>query len=900
MSGTTVMSPEFWQRIQEVVESALELGPCEREAFLERACTGDDALRKEVDSLLAVDDEAGIFLEKTALEVSNFDLPVARADSVVGKRLGPYKAVRQIGRGGMGTVYLAIREDDQYSKEVAIKIIKLGMDTDFILQRFRSERQILANLNHPNIAQLLDGGTTEDGLPYLVMEYVEGKPITQFCDEQKLTTDERLKLFRSVCAAVHYAHQNRVIHRDIKPNNILVTAGGDPKLLDFGIAKLVVPEASTQSVDQTATLMRLMTPEYASPEQIKGEPVRAASDVHSLGVLLYELLTGHRPYHLNNLAPQEIFKAICEEQPDKPSTAISRIKAQTDGATSRTLTPESVSKTRDGQPDKLRRKLKGDIDNIVLMAMRKEPRRRYESAEQLSEDIRRHLQSLPVIARKDTFAYRSAKFIGRNKTSVVTGSAVALLALLIGVSLSDFNGRVNAVQSVAVVPFINASGDSGADYLSDGITDNLKDGLSHLPGLRVVSHRSMPSDIRQEPNLESIGRDLKVEVVLSGKVIQQGDNLSVRAELFDVTKNRYIWSKQYSRSLSGILSLQIEILREVAEGLRLKISGQEETLRRRRYTDNTEAYQAYLKGRYLWTKRTEESLSKSIECFKQAIQKDPAYALAYAGMADSYIILGFIQRPGDAFPKAEENALKALQLDDSLSEAHTSLARVKQLFEQDWITTENEYHRAIELDPNYATAHLWYADYLLVSRRANEALSEMTLALQLDPLSLIVNANVGQYLYFAHQYDRAIDQCQKTLEIDSRLAAPHFLLGQSYEQKKMYGEAIEEYQKGISFGSGPPALGALGRAYAESGNKMEGQRILERLVASSKDRYVPAYAIAEVYVGLGDKDQAFKWLKRGIEEHCPWMQNLLLAADFDSLRSDPRFTSLLQRMNLIP
>ena len=340
--------------------------------------------------------------------------------------------LREIGHGGMGQVYLAVRADDEYKKRVALKIVKRGMGTQNIVRRFRNERQILAGLDHPNIAKLLDGGTTEDGLPYFVMEYVEGKPITDYCDDRKLSTVERLKLFRQVCAAIQYAHQNLVVHRDIKPSNILVTDEGIPKLVDFGIAKLLNPDLSGLTLNPTATAMRLMTPEYASPEQVRGENITTASDVYSLGVVLYELLTGHRPYRVKNRLPHEILRIVCEGEPEKPSTAVSRVEevSTRDGSHTITLTPEVVSRTREGEPEKLRRKLRGDLDNIVMMAMRKEPQRRYTTVNQLSEEVRRHLEGMPVVARKDTWAYRAEKFVKRNK--VIIAAAVLIAATLLG------------------------------------------------------------------------------------------------------------------------------------------------------------------------------------------------------------------------------------------------------------------------------------------------------------------------------------------------------------------------------------------------------------------------------------------------------------------------------------
>jgi serine/threonine protein kinase len=437
------MSPERYQQVKQLFQSALELEPEKRAAFLAEACARDDDLRAEVESLLASHEGAENFIEMPALaEMPTLPLEEV-ADSMVGQRIGPYKLIREIGHGGMGKVYLAVRADEEFQKRVAIKLVKRGMETDFILRRFRNERQILASLDHPNIARLLDGGTTEDGLPYFVMEYIEGQPLVEYCDQRKLSTTERLKLFRTICSAVHYAHQNLVIHRDLKPSNILVTAEGVVKLLDFGIAKILNPDLSAATIAPTATAMRLMTPEYASPEQVRGLAVTTASDVYSLGVVLYELLTGHRPYRVTSSALHEITRIICEEEPKKPSTAISCIEVVLgpDGTVQKQLTPEEVSKNREGQPEKLRRRLQGDLDNIVLMAMRKEPQRRYSSVEQFSEDIRRHLEGLPVIARKDTFGYRAGKFVKRHKAGVAA-AVLFFITLLIGIVATAWQASV--------------------------------------------------------------------------------------------------------------------------------------------------------------------------------------------------------------------------------------------------------------------------------------------------------------------------------------------------------------------------------------------------------------------------------------------------------------------------
>jgi non-specific serine/threonine protein kinase/serine/threonine-protein kinase len=444
------MTPERWQQVKEVCNAALDRAVDERAAFLDAACGGDLPLRQQVEHFLHRYEEAGDFIEDRAATFYDALLPDAAVmppfDDLIGRQIGVYKLVREIGRGGMGTVFLAVRADDQYKKRVALKLVRRGMDTKDILRRFRHERQILASLNHPYIAQLLDGGTTEDGLPYFVMEYVAGQPITKHCDAQQLSIADRLKLFRQVCAAVHYAHQNLVVHRDLKPGNILITAEGTPKLLDFGIAKLLNPELSAQTLDPTATALRLMTPEYASPEQVRGEPVTTASDVYSLGVVLYELLTGHRPYRLKSRLPHEILRIVCEEDPERPSTLIHRVKTtDAEGATQVSLMPEIVIRRREGQPNKLRRRLQGDLDNIVLMAMRKEPQRRYATIDQFSEDLGRHLEGRPVVARKDEFGYRVEKFIVRHKTSVAA-AAVVVASLLAGVVTTVWQAQVAKQQ----------------------------------------------------------------------------------------------------------------------------------------------------------------------------------------------------------------------------------------------------------------------------------------------------------------------------------------------------------------------------------------------------------------------------------------------------------------------
>jgi serine/threonine protein kinase len=474
------MDPEHWQKIKDVLAGALELAPADRVAYCDRSCAGDDFVRREVELLL--DQEHVIrsqFLNEAALaEVTAAFLP-AEENRWIGRRFGAYKTIEQIGAGGMGEVYRAVRADDQYTRQVALKLIRAGQDSGFVIARFKNERQILATLDHPNIARLLDGGTTEEGMPYLVMELIEGRPIGEYCDANKLSISDRLKLFMQVCAAVQYAHQRLVIHRDIKPGNILVTGDGVPKLLDFGIAKIVDVEGEPSEAQRTLTMFRLLTPQYASPEQVRGELITTASDVYSLGVVLYELLTGGSPYPRTSGAPQQAARTVCEFEPIKPSLAVR--PGRTPAHHSR-LNSDSDGKAQVVASDKLAKQLRGDLDNIALMALRKEPQRRYASVEQFAEDIRRYLAKLPVAARKDTPQYRAAKFVTRHKAGVAAAAAIAL-TLVAGLVITLQEARIakrrfNDVRSLA-------------NSLIFDVHDSIKDLPGSTPARKIIVDRAL-------------------------------------------------------------------------------------------------------------------------------------------------------------------------------------------------------------------------------------------------------------------------------------------------------------------------------------------------------------------------------------------------------------------------
>ena len=521
------MTPDRWQEVKAVLENALERTETERTAFLDAACEGDDEMRREVESLLASDAEIGDFIETPIFRIHREE-PEPLAE---GQRLGSYRIVREIGRGGMGSVYLAERADEEFEQRVALKVVRRGMDTEEIVRRFRSERQILAHLDHPNIAKLFDGGTTEDGRPFFVMEHVEGLPIDQYCDDRKLPTRERLELFRSVCSAVHFAHQNLVVHRDLKPHNILVTPDGIPKLLDFGIAKLLDP--SQEILALTRADLRPMTPEYASPEQVRGEAITTASDVYALGVLLYVLLTGHSPYRPATRDAQSLAKAICETNPLRPSSAVGRVgEVKRSDGTKSELTPESVSRVRDGEERLLRRRLAGDLDNIVLRAMQKDPARRYSSVDQLSNDISRHLQGLPVIARKDTLGYRTAKFVGRHKLGVTVAAAVLLLILSFSITVTVLLERaIQERERAAAV----------SKFLED---------LFSIPDPSKSKGEAITARQMLDRGKEQIDQSLKAQPEVRAELIETMGRVYRKLELYDTARTLLTESLQLRRETS--------------------------------------------------------------------------------------------------------------------------------------------------------------------------------------------------------------------------------------------------------------------------------------------------------------------------------------------------------------
>lgn len=639
------MNQDTWQQLKRVFHAAIELAAEDRAAFLARACNGNSELRLQVDRLLKSHDDGGLFLVSPAIVdaglISANKSPVADQEERVGQRIGPYEIIRELGHGGMGTVFLAFRADDQYRKQVAIKLVNRGMDTDLILRRFMMERQILANLEHPNIARLLEGGSTPDGLPYFVMEFVEGLPITDYCNARQFDYTQRLELFRHVCAALQYAHQNLVVHRDIKPSNILVTPEGVPKLLDFGIAKLLSPGWADETGEATASMVRLMTPEYASPEQFRGIAITTASDVYSLGVVLYELLSGHPPYRLTSRRPEELAQMILRDEPERPSTVVSHGSAQRtgDASTNNETNPQSVARAA--------KSLRGDLDNIVLKALRKEPSRRYPSVHEFSEDIRRHLEGLPVMASPDTFGYRARKFTQRHKAGVL-GGAIVIMTLLTATTVTTWQAQVARTEGAKAERRFN-----DVRQLANSIVFELHDSIQNLPG-------STPS------------RELLVSRALQylDKLANEADHdRSLQLELATAYDKIGDIQGGFSTSHLGQRQKAGESYRKALAIREALVASEGGNVAFRRELSNS-----YTKmGQILWVETnlagSLEFHGKALEIYKRLAAEAPTQVDVRLDLATSYASFGYLLGASGRTDEALENSRRAVVILEELAAA---------------------------------------------------------------------------------------------------------------------------------------------------------------------------------------------------------------------------------------
>ncbi len=835
-----------------------------------------------------------------------------------GTRLGRYEVRSQLGAGGMGEVYLA-RDTTELERAVAVKVLPAELAADpERMRRFVQEAKTASSLNHPNILTVYEVGEAGSA-KFIAMEYVEGDTLRQRMARSRPSLREALDLGVQIAAALVAAHKAGVVHRDIKPENVMVREDGILKVLDFGLAKPTGrptgqpagdSEAATRALVNTSPGLVMGTISYMSPEQARGLSVDERTDIWSLGVVLYEMVTGRVPFP-GDTASDVIAHVLTKEPP--------ALTLSTDRANER-------------------------LDEIIQKALAKDREERYQHVKDLLIDLKRLKQKLDVeaeiertqtpeegaaaaptgagrtaVVTVDTPAARTTDLRGLHPTSsaeyVVSeikrhrrGAVVMLAAIIVTVAFASYfyfarTGGV-AIDSIAVLPLVNA--DSGSEWLSDGLTESIINNLSQAPNLRVMARSTVFRYKGQEADPLKVGRELGVRALLTGRVTQRGDALSVQAELVDASTGAQLWGEQYNRKVLDALSVQQDISREIADKLRLRLTGEQRVRLTRRYTEDSEAYQLYLKGRFFWNKRTGEALKESIKYFNQAIEKDPSYALAYAGLADAHTLSFFWGNvtPTECYPKARAAARRALEIDDTLVEAHTALAYPAFIFGWDFAGAEREFRRASELNPNYATTHHWYGECLSALGRHEEAIAEMKRAQELDPLSLIVNANIGLIYVRARRYDQAVEELQKALAMDQSFAPTYDFLMWAYQYKGMFEEAATAYGNyavlsgDVSREEAERRATALREAYRKSGAKGYWQKQLDLWTEDRRQHYVDTYDAARFSARLGDKDQAMAWLQKGYDERVEGMVFLKVEPDFDDLQADPRFQELVQRVGL--
>lgn len=856
------MNPERWRQIEELYHDALELAPADRSSFLAKACDGDEDLRREIESLLSSHEEVESFIEKPPEDIVAGMMAEAQSRSMIGRTLGHYRVSSLLGAGGMGEVYRA--RDLRLDRDVAVKILPehLAQDAD-ALHRFEREAKAVAALSHPNILSIFDFGT-EENTSYAVMELLNGETLRARLQRGAIDWREAVEIGVAIAEGLAAAHAKGIIHRDLKPENIFLTGSG-VKILDFGIARvkhLISPDSATLTSTSNTTEPGVLmgTIGYMSPEQVKGESAEAPSDIFSLGCLLYEMISGQRPFARSTTA--EMIAAILDAEPPALSGA--------------------------------KKKFPVEIERVIRHCLQKKPGERYQSARDLVFDLRAMLTGKSINAPIPKTSKRRARL-------AIRYGAVALTVLLaVAAWLFWGNRPVGAIDSLAILPLVNASGDANLEYLSDGITDSLINNLSQLPQLRVMARGTVFSYKGKEVDPRKVGEELKVRAVFTGRMIQLGDTLNIQADLVNANDGSQIWGNRYSRKLADTQSLLEELARQISENLKLKLSGAEQQQVTKRHTENPEAHQLYLKGRFYTNQNTTEGLKKGIELMTRAVELDPTYALAHAGLSSSYYdASNFIFPPDEALPKVRAAAQRAIELDDSIAEAHVSLAVVQERYELNRAEASKEFKRALELAPNLARAQLYYGLHLLEEGQMDEAIAAITRARDLDPLTPYIGSTLAWAYYLARRYDEAINQLQKMIRMDPNYFVTRYTLGMAYEQKGMYEQAIVEFSEAqrIDPESWVPSA-FLAHTYAMKGNRDEAQRRLEELKRDAQKKHIDSYIIGLIHAALGEKDLAFEWIEKAFRAKSEELLFLKIDPKADSLRSDPRYTSLLRRLGL--
>jgi len=785
---------------------------------------------------------------------------------MIGQTLGHYRIVAKMGAGGMGEVYSA--HDERLEREVALKILPAGMLVDEAARkRFRKEALALSKLNHSNIATIYDFDT-DAGVDFLAMESVAGTTLAQKLEAGALAEKELAVLGAQIADALEEAHEHGIVHRDLKPTNIMVTPRGRVKVLDFGLAVLVRPAGSVMSADTLSRTAGVAgTLPYMAPEQLQGERVDARSDIFSIGVVLYEMATGQRPFREE--ITSRLTDAILHQHPVSP----------------RALNP----------------RISSELERIILKCLEKEPELRYQSAKELSVDLRRLGALTAAVAAVP--AASPHKLAGRG-LAVSAGCVVLLVVALLALNVGGLRDRLfgqNAVpkiQSLAVLPLANLSADPAQEYFADGMTEELTTELAQISGLRVISRTSTIRYKGTREALPQIAKELGVDAVIEGSVERSGDDVRITAQLIDARSDTHLWARSYQRNLQSVLAMQDEVARAIASEIQVQITPQEKARFERSRPVIPAAYEAYLKGNHDWDFHTPDGLQKAIAEYHRAIEFDPNYALAYVGLSKTYQLLTFNADadPQEVLPKAKAAALKAIELDPQLGDAHVRLAVTLGQFDWDWAEAEREYRLAIELAPNLSTAHALYTEMLTDLGRSSEAITQAERARELDPISPEVLFLHARAYFYARQYDRAVREFNDGVEVNPHFWPSHLFLGELYELQGRTAEALVELHKA----EGPTlqAASTIGYVLAVSGKKREAERILADLISRSKQRYLPPTYIARVCNGLGEKDQAFAWLEKGYAVRDSHMEFLAIDPLYDSLRPDPRFQDLLRRLHL--